>query len=625
MAGPWEKYGSQDGPWAKYASAPAKKKPSMAGDFTRPIKEAGTRLVQGVKDDYARSQRIVQGKENPNPLSLGAGPRVLGNALALAAAPFQGAIDATVSRPAARAAIGAGLPVYERRNALSIPKEAPKRVYGQEAEDVVAGDVNLALSGARSAPVRAPRPVPAPRPAATPVERAGVRARLDPPAMRARAAELRRAGVEPTLTDVSGERGRRMIRAVGVKGEEAGEELTRRATRATSDAKPAAMDATRRLNPDTRTPAQFADEMETTRNAQATENYGAFDAEPIEVPDTVRDMLADSSGRSIIARARADAIENQDWGRQVELDRLLQAGGEGGVGPLPRISAGTVDRLVIAARERGAAFAARGNGNRARGAYQRRNQLDATLDGVEGLRPARQAYSNQSRAIDVARGENYMDPLSTNPADYAAWLQALPAEARQANQISVRQQILDKLGKQRDNSFGSLDDLTTAQYSRENLRAVFGQREADAYLAQIQARVQQARNASFVSPNAGSRTAVLENDVGNTAQQAVGAVRQGMSGDVIGLAARAVDAWRRRGFTPEEAEELARIATDPAQTDAAIEAIAARLAPQARGQFITLRRAARALARGSRPGAAAATGANLLSSQETQRNALAAR
>jgi hypothetical protein len=596
----------------------------MRGDFMRPIKEAGSRLVQGVKDDYARSQRIVRGQENPNPLSLGPGPALAGNALALAASPIQGAVDATVARPAARAAIGAGLPVYERRNALTIPKEAPRRVYGQEAEDIVAGDVNLALSAGRASPARARAPLPAPRGRPTPVEVMGQRQGLDPAAMRARADEMRAAGVNPTLIDVAGERGRRFVRAVGVKSEGAGEALTNSARATTAVTKPGAMVATRRLSPDARTAEQFANEMEAARNAQATQSYGEFDAEMIQVPDTVIDMLADSAGRSIIARARADAVENQDWGRQVELDQLLRLPERGGVGPLPSISAGTLDRLVIAARERGRAFAARGNNNRARGSFARREQLDQTLENVEGLRPARQAYSNQSRAIEVARGENYRDPLSTDPQDYAAWVESLPPEARQANQIAVRQQLLDALGKQKENSFGTLDALTSSPYARQNLRAAFGA-DADQYLAQIGARVEQARNAQFVQPNAGSRTAVLENDVGNAAQQTVGAVRQGLSGDVIGLAARAVDAWRRRGFTPQQAEELARIATDPTQTDAAINAIAARLAPQQRGQFLALRRAARGLSAVSRPAAASVSGTNLLSSPESQTNALAGR
>lgn len=606
------------------------KKPSMVDDFTRPIKQAWGKLADDTKADYDKAQRVVRG-EAPNPLDLGPGPRMAANLFSLAASPIQGAVDATVARPAARAAIGAGLPVYERRSSpFEIPKEAPRRVYGEEAEATVAGDINTALMGARSpgtltrpAPVP-PRPTsrPARRLAPSPVEAAGVRARMDPAAMRARAAEMRAAGVEPTLTDVAGERGRRMIRAVGVRGEEAGEVLTDRAAEVAATTKPASMSAARRLNNDPRTATQYADEMEALRGAEAERNYAQFDAEPIEVPDAVRDMLSDASGRSIIARARVDAIENQDWGRQVELDRLLRAGDEGGVGPLPRISAGTINRLVIAARERGAAFARRGNNNRARGALGRRDQLDATLANVEELRPAREAYASQSRAIEVARGENRMDPFSTDPTDYAAWLNSLPAQARQANQIAIRQEILDTLGGQRlGGSLGTLDDLATSPYARDNLRAAFGPETADRFTGEIRARLAQNRNAQFVQPNAGSRTAVLDNDVGNAAQQTVGAVRQGLSGDVVGLAARAVDAWRRRGFTPQQAEELARIATDPAQTDAAIDAIAGRLAQPVRVEFIALRRAAAALPRAARPAAAGATAVNLFAPQESRATA----
>lgn len=460
---------------------------------------------------------------------------------------------------------------------------------GQVAETVARSFGGLVGAGAASL---RPQNLFAPRAPPTPVETMAVRQRLDPAQMQTRATEMRAAGVQPTLTDVVGERGRRFIRAVGVKGEEAGEQLTRRAAEVTATTKPAAMAATRRLNSDPRTASQFADETEAVRNAQARENYGQFDAEPIEVPDTVRDMLADSSGRSIIARARADAIENQDWGRQVELDRLLQSGAEGGVGPLPRISAGTIDRLVIAARERGAAFARRGNNNRARGALTRRDQLDATLEGVEQLRPARATYANQSRAVEVARNDGRLDPFSTDPADYARWLDGLPQEAQHANQIAIRQEILDTLGGQRaGGSLGSLDDIATSPYARDNLRAAFGP-AADQYIAEIAARLQQTRNATFVQPNAGSRTAVLENDTGNQASQALTIARQGLRGDILGLAASAADAWRRRGMSPAQAEELARIATDPAQTDTAIQAMAARLAPQPREDFLRLREAA---------------------------------
>lgn len=149
-------------------------KPTMLGDFVRPMKEAYEGLKSTVKEDYDRAQRLARGQEKPNPLSLGP-ERAVGNLFATALSPVQGVIDATVTRPAARAAIGAGLPVYEQANPFRIPEGPPKRVYGQQAEDTVAGDINLALSGAKAPglvskptpyvapPKAAPSPPPAPR------------------------------------------------------------------------------------------------------------------------------------------------------------------------------------------------------------------------------------------------------------------------------------------------------------------------------------------------------------------------------------------------------------------------------------------------------------------------------
>jgi hypothetical protein len=141
-----------------------KPKPSMGQDFMRPIKGAWDGLKTTVKEDYDRAQRVASGKEKANPLSLGP-ERAVGNLFQMAMSPVQGVIDAGVARPAARAAIGAGLPVYEQTNPFQIPKAPPKRVYGEQAEAQVAGDVGMAISGAR-APGTVTRPIPAaPRPA----------------------------------------------------------------------------------------------------------------------------------------------------------------------------------------------------------------------------------------------------------------------------------------------------------------------------------------------------------------------------------------------------------------------------------------------------------------------------
>lgn len=424
--------------------------------------------------------------------------------------------------------------------------------------------------------------------AVTPLDQFADRARPDPALMRSRFDDMRAAGLEPTLTDVSGEPGRRVIRAVGVRSEQGGEALTNRATAATASVKPAAMERTAALTPDQRTPGQLAAALETARDEAASTTYAQPYSTRLTVPDSLKDMLSDEPGRAIIRTAMADAVENQDWPTQVELQTLLRPTENG---QLPQVSARTLDRLAIAARQRGTAFAARpGRGMRAAGAFDRQGQINQVLDAAPGLTEARTAYRNTSQAIDVAGGVGTPNPFTTNPTDYAAWVQNLSPEARAANQVRVRQMMQDTLGRQRSNTFGTLDEWTTAPYAAPNLRTTFGE-QADQFVANMTGRLAQARNASFVQPNAGSRTQVLANDVGNTAQNVVGGLRQAGSGDILGLAARAVDAWRSRGINPQQAEELARIAVDPNQTEAAIQAIAARLDPATRQQFLSLRNA----------------------------------
>jgi hypothetical protein len=130
-------------------------KPSMGADFMAPIKGAWEQFSGDIAQDRAN---LLAGKR---PEGIGPGGRAVVNALGVLASPIQGAVEATVSRPVARAVVGAGVPVYENRNPLDF-KGLPRRLSGQAAEDRVAGDVNLALSGARAGPVRAAAPRPAP-------------------------------------------------------------------------------------------------------------------------------------------------------------------------------------------------------------------------------------------------------------------------------------------------------------------------------------------------------------------------------------------------------------------------------------------------------------------------------
>lgn len=314
-------------------------------------------------------------------------------------------------------------------------------------------------------------------------------------------AEWRRSGVTPEFLNVVGENTRALIRtAAGQQG------AARNSAQAYRDQTVAsipnrAIERANSLTPgEARTPAQFAEGMRATREATAQANYGAWSDEPVTVPDAVKDMLSDASGRSIIARARADAIENQDWMRQAELDLLLR---ETQNGQLPRISAGTVDRLVIAARERGAGFAARGNGFRARGAYQRRGQLDGVLAGVEEAQPSRAAYQAHSQAIEAAEdGASVMGPRSEFDAAHQAISQN--PFAIQGAQIRERQALRNTFGT-RDQVRGQLGDIANAPDVRPNLEQLYGER-GNLFADAAGRLVQKQDHANFVAPNTNSQT-----------------------------------------------------------------------------------------------------------------------
>lgn len=515
--------------------------------------------------------------------------------------------DALIAAPAGRAISrgteAIGLPSYEPSR-LAVDKSgvriaAPRRMTPQESEDAMRGSINAAMTAAmpaRGAPgswqflkgAQGPRDiaslVPAPRlPKTAPTEpeiAAKVlmkRAKADPDEMQKLAEALRASGIQPTALDVTGQKGMRLTRAVGVTNDDMGEALVAHAEKTMAGTKPAVMSKTRGLASADggMTATELADQLATARDAAARTQYAKPYDTFVDVPDAVKDMLGDSAGRSLIAKARSDAIWNQDWGRQVELDKLLAVTKDG---QLPRISAGTLDRLRMSARDAGRQFSANNMGTRAKGAFQRQEQLDNILDGIPELKEARADYHAKSRAIDViSKPGVQLDPFSTDPTDYAAWLKTLPPEAIAANRVKLRQDILDTLGGQRSNTFGSIDEIATSAYARDNLTQAFGPKEAGEYLSNITARLKQARGASMASPNGGSRTAVLENDTGKALQgvaDAMGALRDVGTGNLPGLATKIAARLKTMGVNEKEAAALVGAVTDPSQLDAVIAAAA---------------------------------------------------
>lgn len=356
------------------------------------------------------------------------------------------------------------------------------------------------------------------------------------------------SGVTPEFLNVVGENTRALIRAAGGQGGGARNAAQQYRERTVSGIPNQAIERANALTPgETRTPGQFAEGMTTQRAASAQQNYGQWRNTPVEVPAAVQDMLRDPSGRAIIARARADAVELGDFGMQAELEALLQPARNG---QLPRVSAGTVDRLSTAARERGATMAQRGARARSAGAMQRREQLDSVLGGIPEVQPSRGQYRDQSRAIEAAQeGPSVMGPRSEfQPAQEAI---AQNPEAVRGAQIRERQALRDHFGT-RDQVRGRLADIAQAPDVRPNLQQLYGA-EGERFADAAGNLVQKQDHANFIAPNTGSQTQTRGNDQRNV----FGAVRSMM--EVAGGSLRPILERMARGLTMTERERQALV------------------------------------------------------------------
>lgn len=618
-----------------YASIP--KKPAAKPDT---LKDMGRQFVGGLSEGVSGLADMVT---QASPVGLLAGG--LRNAAGVAelmdgkggpnvtAAPeAQQQSNATRATPAAKTTVGryartAGQMVpnalapggLARRAANVILPAVGSEAAGEVAENsganpfgVAAARTVGALGGAGLASARLANPFSATA-AASPEEMAAnifaQRARVDPSVMRERAAKMEGSGVAPSLIDVGGDKGRRFIRAAGVKSEQSGEVLADNARRVSSSAKPAIMARTALVGPGKGTTSDdLLAHLVDAREQSARTNYGPAYATEIEVTPQIRSALGGKDGRAAIGRAIRAAEARRDVAALEDLRGLQRTIREGrpinpqpfSLGAMseetrPMISAAALDRIQIALGKTARHLDKNDASDIAAGLKGRQTQINGALDAVPELGPARADYRTKSQAIEVLGGgprgaKGRQDIFSSDPSSYGKWLQSLSPEARVANKVAIRQEILDTLGGQRSSTFGSVDELATSEYARDNLRQALGP-EADRYIANLEGRLQQVRNARIVDPNAGARTAVLENDLQGV-MRGVDIGKSAVRGDLLGVAGKLGQWFLSRGVSEQQAQALAEAAVDPQKLPQILSLIEGRAGKQGVQQFLELRNAA---------------------------------
>lgn len=412
---------------------------------------------------------------------------------------------------------------------------------------------------------------------ASPEQRAALRlaGTMESDAVQAEIARRQALGINSTAADVMGGTSERLIRTAAGPAGPGAEAAVANLTRQQANLKPDLISTTRALSEDPRSAMVIREGLDAQRSALATEQYAPAYTTPVEVTPEIVSALSDEPGRAALRRARQAAIARRDTQQAAEIDGLLN-------GVTSPVSAGTLDRVRIALSNRAEALGRNATGARdiAGGLRGRAGDINAALESVPQLQPARDTYRNLSGAIDAL--DNAPAVFTTDPQDFAAMVANYTPEQRQAAIVGVRQEIMDTLGGQRAAGTGTLDRISQSDYGRQNLTTLLGPDEAQHYLDIIATRVGDVQRAARISPNTNSQTfgRAVDEQTFNAANM-IGAgldVVQGARGNPLAIA-RTIDRIRARAtMSPEERQAIVELGLGPVDN---IERIV-RLADEAR-------------------------------------------
>ena len=334
---------------------------------------------------------------------------------------------------------------------------------------------------------------------------------------------LKAGGVTPSTMDLAtklpngGQHTMALLRGAAMQGAGRGVAVGY-GDKVAADLQDAAIARTRALTPDTRPAAQVVDDLTAQRAAKAEADYAGPYATPIKITPEVANAVADAPGQRAVKAAMQTATVRQDYPQVKQLANLqgLDVSDIDGFTPeamarvraasvdqAEPITAGALDRVRIEMANMGkAANETARTRAQAGGFFDRAGQLDAALEGVPELQPARAAYKDDSGRIDaVDAGQGV---LNATPDDFSASFD--PAHAPQAA-IGARQALTDAIGRPAEGATGVLNRISTATNTGRNLASAFGDDAAGDYQQSIGQMVDQMGNARFLNPNTGSQTA----------------------------------------------------------------------------------------------------------------------
>jgi hypothetical protein len=414
------------------------------------------------------------------------------------------------------------------------------------------------------------------------------RARQNPVSMTQRAEDFRSAGMSPTLTDVVDDSGRGVIRAAGNRMTEGRQVANDFATGRALDLPSRIGNQARRvMSSDPRTPDEIRASMAAARGAHADTAFGAVRGDTVDLGvdglDTLRipevvDAIGEAMRRERDPAARGALEQLAAW-----------AGGDHSSGAAPQITIGMADRIsrVLLSKARATNDA----------------DLRATLtqfgeairsparDASPGYASALEGYGADSRLHAAAGvGEGLM---TRNTDEFAAGARRMSDPERELALASGRRAIERKAGENIGAAPRVARSLADAPEQQARNAALMGPARAGDLQHGMRMEARAVDNARMIQPKAGSGTHLNDADAARVADGIETAVRTGSRAMRHDWAGIGLDWLRSRGMNDAEAEALVRLATDPTQTEAAIQAITARrLGSDGARDFLRLRNAA---------------------------------
>lgn len=411
---------------------------------------------------------------------------------------------------------------------------------------------------------RGGRPAP-PRPADpnAPFESRGINAAtrgMTPAKLREAADRLRAQGIEPTLTDVTDEAGRGVIRAAASRQTPARQRVQDfAAARAENLPDRMGRQARRIMSDDPRTPAEIAADLGSRRAAQAAEQFGAVRGEPVGTLGEIDHPYVAAAVREAAKRERDPAVR--------EALAALKPGDTVTVGMADRISRVLGGQAEAAARagdnDLAATFRQLADGIR-----------QPTREVVPAYGQALDNYAAQSRLMGAAdRGQDF---LARNTDEFTADLQDLGPEGLPLARATARRAIERAAGENVSSAPGVARRLALAPEQQARNRALLGEDDAARLQSAMRAELDAVENARYIAPNTGSQTQLRQSDMAGMADEAIGTAANLATGNKVAIATRIARWATERGLTDSDARLLAEAAIDPARLPGIIAAMEAR-------------------------------------------------